>query len=174
MDKILQVHPDHWGLVYTVAICISPHYHYYEGFGILVDNQFKRGVRGVDSVYSNKRDRVRALQLMYKIMPLVERKDAAVFGTEKRAKLFGDFWLSFADILSTKDRYDNDNYRTLQFQQRTDLNTLPDYETDEEFFAARRNNFAPVDEKGNPIFYSVPASFDSARSDGERWRYVLA
>ncbi len=31
----------------------------------------------------------------------------------------------------------------------------------------------PVDADGNPIFYQVPTSWDAAKNDGERWRWLL-
>ena len=33
---------------------------------------------------------------------------------------------------------------------------------------------APVDAEGQPIFHRLPQSFESAGSDGERWRWLLA
>ena len=33
---------------------------------------------------------------------------------------------------------------------------------------------APVDKEGNPVFYEIPQTFQAAKSDGERWRCLLA
>src|SRR5262249_6528710 len=33
---------------------------------------------------------------------------------------------------------------------------------------------APVDAAGNPVFHHVPKSYETAQTDGERWRWLLA
>src|SRR5262249_23681707 len=57
-------------------------------------------------------------------------------------------------------------------QYITDLSKLPDYEDGNWY--GRGNQAAPVDDKGDPIFYSVPKSYEDAKSDGQRWRWLLA
>ncbi len=67
---------------------------------------------------------------------------------------------------------------TWQLQLLTDLKTLPDYEPSERWGfrggRGRGNSMgAPVDADGSPVFYAIPASFEAAANDGERWRFCL-
>lgn len=56
---------------------------------------------------------------------------------------------------------------------RTDLEELPDYEEGPYYHHRGQARGAPVDAKGNPIFYEVPERFEEAENDGERWRWCL-
>ena len=49
---------------------------------------------------------------------------------------------------------------------------LPDY--DEGYFYYREYNGAPVDAEGKPVYHTLPASWEAAKTDGERWRWALA
>ena len=60
-----------------------------------------------------------------------------------------------------------------RLQNLTDLSQFPD--NDEGFsVSVRKTTGAPVDADGNPVFYHVPKDFESAKSDGERWRWLLS
>ncbi|MCL2120140.1 MAG: MG2 domain-containing protein, partial [Planctomycetaceae bacterium] len=65
-----------------------------------------------------------------------------------------------------------------KMQALTDLSgTLPDYEKQDRSYGrygGSNESFAPVDEAGEPVYYRMPESFESAASDGERWRWCLA
>ncbi|MDR1964825.1 MAG: alpha-2-macroglobulin, partial [Planctomycetaceae bacterium] len=63
------------------------------------------------------------------------------------------------------------NSSVWKLQTLTDLNTLPDYQT-ERFWDVNHVK-GPVDADGNPVYYSVPESFETAKNDGERWRWCL-
>ncbi len=58
-----------------------------------------------------------------------------------------------------------------RLQVLTDLESLPDYEVGWGYGGG--NEGAPVDEANKPVFYSVPADWGHAKSDGERWRWAL-
>ncbi len=64
-----------------------------------------------------------------------------------------------------------------KLQVLTDLATLPDYEDGywQWWWRGQRQSErgAPVDAEGNSIFYAVPKSYADAKSDGERWRWML-
>ena len=54
-----------------------------------------------------------------------------------------------------------------------DLSKLPDYEEGYYWHRNRNHNGAPVDDKGNPVLHKLPTSYEAAKSDGERWRWLL-
>ncbi|MDD4537907.1 MAG: MG2 domain-containing protein [Lentisphaeria bacterium] len=64
------------------------------------------------------------------------------------------------------------DWRAWRLQVLTDIDTELDVTSAEEDVADLPG--APVDEKGEPIFYKVPESFAAAKNDGERWRWVLS
>ncbi len=130
--------------------------------GYIVAGKYYRGQRrgGGESVNSLERDRVRALQLFVQAMPLVAQEpnqnDAAEFYQHLAAAWMG-----------------NRGYgEAWRLQALTDLTVLPDYE--QGWYYGHGAGGAPVDAAGNPIYYLVPASFDKAVNDGERWRWCLA
>lgn len=65
-----------------------------------------------------------------------------------------------------------------KLQVLTDLATLPDYEDGywQWWWRGQQQSAhgAPVDAEGNPIYYSTPKSYADAKSDGERWRWMLS
>src|SRR5262249_55972623 len=64
-------------------------------------------------------------------------------------------------------------YEPWRLQYLTDLTQLPDYEPGYRGYRGSTPG-APVDAAGNPVFYHVPKSYEAAKSDGERWRWLLA
>ena len=52
-------------------------------------------------------------------------------------------------------------------QSLTDIQKIPDL-GDPVFWS--HNGAPPVDEDDNPIYYDQPATWEDAKSDGERWR----
>ena len=63
-----------------------------------------------------------------------------------------------------------------RLQSLTDLEKLPDYEPAVgygRFGGGNTNKGAPVDENGEPVLHKVPASWEDATSDGERWRWAM-
>jgi len=76
-----------------------------------------------------------------------------------------------------------DGREAWKLQDLTDLAVMPDYEEGNRW--NRRwgrggwggghggERGAPVDDKGEPIYYAIPKTWESAKSDGERWRWCL-
>lgn len=136
--------------------------------GYRVDNQFKRGSNrsGGQYMLCGERDRVRSLQLLVQAEKCLDKSD---FSDLEKA----NFYLQFAQSFSNR-RGGNSAW---QMQALTDISQLPDYQSPENYsrryYGSPVSN-APVDEEGNPVFQTLPESFESATSDGQRWRYLLS
>jgi hypothetical protein len=157
-DAVIAAHKGNWRLLATAAKSFTDNEHH----GFMVVGKFNRGNARGQGRYVNslKRDRVRALQLY--------EQAARLIGNENDKQAVGEFYLQFAGAFLTG----GGPYEPWRLQYLTDLADLPDY--DEGYFgyyAGTRG--APVDEKGNPILYYVPKSYDKAANDGERWRWLL-
>ncbi len=156
-EQAVAEHPDDWRLLAAVA----QSYLEVEHFGYLIAGEFRRGQHrgGGKVVNAADRDRVRAMQLYHRAMKAAESADdkqepAAMLREFAQAIRFGD------------------PSQAWRLQSLTDLETLPDYEEGWHHFGTAPQG-APVDEDGNPIFYAVPKSWDDAKNDGQRWRWVL-
>ena len=79
----------------------------------------------------------------------------------------GNFLLALANML-LGDRGASESWR---LQSLSDLKVLPDYEDGWMYY--HQTAGAPVDADGNPILHHVPKSFESAATDGQRWRWCL-
>jgi hypothetical protein len=155
-ESAVDAHAKSWRLLAAVG----RHYRSVDHYGEIIDNQFSRGQRrgGGEVVNTMDRDRVRALQLLIQATELVEGEPHEVAG----------LYFQLADLL----RYGTQGGAAWRLQTLTDLETLPD---NEEGWGQRvQTSGAPVDAEGNPVFHARPESFESAKSDGERWRWVLA
>ena len=78
------------------------------------------------------------------------------------------FWWKMAEMLYSLRGED----QWWKLERLTNLDVLPDYE-----LGYRRSTSsvgAPVDEQGNPIFFTAPKSWNAAQNDGQRWRWALA
>ncbi len=131
--------------------------------GFMISGKFERGQHRGSGKYMNsqERDRVRGLQLYNQAMPIVRNSTSP--GYEKC-----QFYSDFARAVLQGRGY-NDSW---QMQFLSDLSQLPDYE--EGYYGYRgETKGAPVDENGDPVFYKVPSGFTDAKSDGERWRWLL-
>ena len=163
-EAIVEAHSGDWRVLWAAAKnCMSvPHNgmiiagKFYRG-----DRPFGRGSQGGEFVSSFDRDRIRALQLMVEAMPRA-RQD------ENRNEV-SRFFESFAEMILGGRGY-HDAWR---LQVLSELVVLPDYEPGWGGYHGESRG-AAVDEAGNPVFYYVPKSFDSAKNDGERWRWCLA
>lgn len=157
VEEAVKIHKDHWRVLRAAAnqYLVTPHH------GFIVAGKFERGNhRGGGAVaHATERDRARALQLYLQAMPLAQKddakKDVALYFTE-----FSNAFLNNRGI-----------YEAWRFQVLTDLATLPDYE--EGWPGYRQYNGAPVDEKGNPVYFTSPKTWDEAKNDGERWRWTM-
>jgi alpha-2-macroglobulin len=149
---------------WTVLWYVADAYRSIPHYGTIVAGKFYRGPhRGGTARWVNAmdRDRLRGLQLMTEALPHAQKDD--------NHDLVSQFLLSLADMLQ--------DYRgrreAWRLQYKTDLTTLPDYEDGWGYYFGGQPQGAPVDEAGNPVFYSVPKRFDAAVSDGQRWRWCL-
>ncbi len=131
--------------------------------GYMIAGKFTRGSAegGGRYVYSLARDARRAFQLKRQAMDLVVQADLM---PDEAA----DFFLDFAALIQGGAAGYGSGW---QLQELSDLSFLPDY--DENWPGGRGSMGAPVDSEGQPVFYHVPQSFESAKSDGERWRWLL-
>ncbi|MDD5729396.1 MAG: hypothetical protein PHV59_12615, partial [Victivallales bacterium] len=133
-----------------------------DSYGYIVAGEFVRGDYrgGGDRVCVLERDRVKALRLMLGIMPQITKSK---------------FTSSYYKVLKKLLLWGRNGQNAWKLQYLTDVNKLPDYEKP----AVGRWGFgtrfygAPVDVDGNPVFYHVPANFQAAVNDGERWRYAV-
>ncbi len=157
LENTITAHAQNWRLLAAAA----RHYQTIPHHGFIIAGQFERGDHrgGGHLVHALERDRVRSLQLISAALPLAAEQATA---TEHGAVL-----LQTAEHLLGSRGY-GDAWR---LQALTDLSTLPDY--DEGYGFARETSNAPVDRDGNPVFHQVPASWQAAATDGERWRWCL-
>lgn len=165
VEDSVKVHANNWRLLQAAALI----YVHTEHHGSVVAGNFVRGDQAGRGEYftSTDRDRVRALQLFQQAMPLAS--------AEATKSELAQFYQHFAEAL-TLDTIGADAW---QLQVLTDLAVLPDYEPGHRWgrrgfgFHPQSPRGAPVDVEGNPVFYHVPESWAAAKSDGERWRWLL-
>ena len=160
-EKVVEVHSTNWRLLQAVA----QSYLQIEHNGVVIAGKFQRGSqRGGDGrqVHASERDRVRALQLLTQAIPLALKDDNKAAAAE--------FHWQFANTLLTG----NGQAQAWRLQALTDLATLPDYEEGYFWWRGQQPQGTPVDADGNPVFHAVPKSYEDAKSDGERWRWMLA
>ena len=164
-EQVVAVHKENWRLLQAAA----QSYLQIEHNGVIIAGKFQRGPhRGGDGkhVHASERDRVRALQLLTQAMPLALKDDNKADAAQFHA-VFGQVLLNGMG-----------HSEPWKLQVLTDITTLPDYEDGYWQWGWRGQqqsaHGAPVDEDGNPIFYSTPKSYADAKSDGERWRSMLA
>ncbi|MDR0870903.1 MAG: alpha-2-macroglobulin [Planctomycetaceae bacterium] len=154
LEDAVKIHKDDWKVLWTVGdlyIQFS-----YTG-GSLIGNKYQRGVYTGKRVFSTDRDRVRALQLFKDAVPLA-LKDEDKNGV-------ADFFLAWTRILQGEH---------WKMQALTDIAQLPDYSDEwQGRHGWNGNTKAPVDIDGNPVVYALPESFETAKNNGERWRWCL-
>jgi uncharacterized protein YfaS (alpha-2-macroglobulin family) len=158
-EGVIAAHKGNWRLLEAAAL----NYAQFDHFGFIVAGKFHRGGHRGGGRYVNAmaRDRVRALQLMQQALGLTRNE------TDKAA--LAGFHLHFADLLLSGAGF----YEPWRLQSLTDLKQLPDYEEGYRWYNPSAHG-APVDADGNPVFYHLPKSYEAARNDGERWRWMLA
>ena len=164
LEGAVAAHRRNWRLLETAA----QSYVSIEQFGFIVGGKFERGGHrgGGQYVMTALRDRTRALQLMHAAEVLVreEQKANPADATAQHAR----FYMQFADLVISQST----GAQAWRLQALSDLTNLPDYDGGRSFYSAVIQG-APVDAAGNPVFYQVPRDFESARSDGEKWRWML-
>ncbi len=158
--KAASAHSSDWQLLAAIAKSYMnvPHY------GYIVGGEFHRGQHrgGGKVVQASDRDRVQALRLYRQAFTLASAGDDKA--NADRAHARAEMLRNFAQALASGQPW--------RLQLLTDLDQLPDYE--EGWGYGGQPQGAPVDADGNPIFYALPKSWDAAKNDGERWRWVLA
>jgi len=159
-ENVIERHADNWRLMQNVARSYGQNNHW----GYMVAGKFQRGHHRGGGKYVNAiaRDRVRALQLMQQSMAAAEKDPAK--------PAVAQFYMAFARLIQ-QHRGDNQAWR---LQYLTDLSRLPDYEPGYGHAYDRQAPGAPVDDRGRPVYHKLPKSFESAASDGERWRWLMA
>ncbi|MFA6568893.1 MAG: MG2 domain-containing protein, partial [Victivallales bacterium] len=156
-EKVIAKSSQNWMLLQSAGQSLRDANHY----GFMISGKFERGEHRGSGKYVNsqERDRIRALQLYNQAMSVIQKESS---GNKYH------FYEDFARAVLQGRGY-NDSW---QMQFLSDLSQLPDYE--EGYYGYRgETKGAPVDEKGDPVFYKVPASFADAKCDGERWRWLL-
>lgn len=156
LDKAHEVHKDDWRFLAGLGQI----YQELDHFGFIVSGKFERGSHrgGGRYVSSVERDRTKALSLMHEALLSMQGEEDA-----EAAR----FYLQFAQTFSS---YGN-QHESWRLQALTDFSELPEYEDFSYNEGLTRG--APVNADGSPVFYQIPSSFDAARSDGERYRFLL-
>ena len=161
-ENVIDNFKGNWKLLWVAGKSFLEQYH----IGLLIDGKFVRGIGGIGKrVSAYRRDRVMGLQLFNQAYEIVSKTKKEIPEEE-----FYNFLISFANAINYYDSI-------YHLQDLTDISTLPDY--DEVDIYGMRSSFdniyigAPVNKEGNPIYYSIPANFATAKSDGERWRFLL-
>lgn len=165
LEEGVEKHPDSWPVLFAVG----SQYSSLSNFGSIVAGKFYRGSyrNGGRYVDSSERDRVRALQLLVKALKLTERNGARTNFATNFAEVAPIYW-QLAEALS---RHRN-ALSGWKLQHLTDLSHLPDY--DDSQYAYGQSIGAPVDDQGEPLYYKVPETFETAKNDGERFRWALS
>ncbi len=158
VESTVRAHAGNWRLLLAAA----QQYQTTQHQGFRVAGEYERGPHrgGGEMINSVERDRVRALQLMVQAMPLAQKDD--------RKDEVSTFFLQLGQMLLNN----RGHYEAWRLQYLADLTKLPDF--DEGYFYYRDYNGAPVDAEGKPIYHTLPASWEAATTDGQRWRWALA
>jgi hypothetical protein len=127
-------------------------------FGQIIDGGFQRGMNGQgEYIQVTEQDRLRALQCLLHAHRTVEK------GGAKEV----EFLRQIGNAL-TLARTGSGNVWRLHLL--TDLAATPDYT---ERIDTITSEGAPAGEDGNPVWLNVPESWETAVSDGERWRWTM-
>ncbi len=161
LEKAVAAHPQDWQLLDAAGkSLLQLGYHY----GAIIDNTFQRGNNSGTGKFvgSYDRDRVRALQLFEQALKTVPAGEEGA-----------EFYQSFAAMLQQQESW--------KLQVLTDLTKLPDYDETNPYQHRWHGRHygqdlrgAPVDANGDPVYHKLPQSWETATSDGERWRWLLA
>ena len=165
LPAAVELHKDNPHVLIGAASALMQTQH----FGTVVAGEFRRGRNRGDTgkfVNTNERDRVLALQYLERVF--------AIQGQLNQSQRI-EFLTAFAKLVML-NRQGADSWR---LQTSTDLKTLPDFEENGAYgfrfgHGGSGSSGAPVDEDGNPVLYSTPESWAAAKSDGERWRWLLS
>ncbi|QDT64656.1 alpha-2-macroglobulin family protein [Calycomorphotria hydatis] len=161
-EKVIAAHAGEPHLLQEAANSLLNGMHY----GYLIGEEFHRGYRDArgEWVEATERDRVRALQLLLQGAPHVEK-------LETKAAQQNYFYTAEQALLNGRS-----GYMAWKLQELTDLSELPDFLRQQNRrwgWNPSPNRGAPVDADGNPVYHHLPEHWEEAKSDGERYRWVL-
>jgi uncharacterized protein YfaS (alpha-2-macroglobulin family) len=201
-EQVITVHRKNWRLLTAAAMNYIGHEHTGSAIAGKFVRCDQRA--GIGACSARLRDHVRALQLMQEALPLTktepDRHAVALFHLLFAGILVNDFdtvsekdvrrelfplarWLP-RNLTQTEDRRNLGNALNFGFEANpidyvrrlsrlTDSSNLPDFEDSRGSFGDT-SYAAPVSADGKPIVHHVPASYEAAKTDGERWRWNLA
>jgi len=166
VEDTVKSHAQDWRLLQAAAV----HFQSTQSRGTIISGEFQRGQHaGGKHVSSEDRDRVRSLQLFEQAVKSVETAD-------EKPEVKAGFYAQVVQSITQRAGW--------ELQALTDLTKLPDYEENQHVRFGRGrwhgpqpygdDRGAPVDAKGEPVFHKTPESWAAAKSDGERFRWLLA
>ncbi|MFA6930497.1 MAG: MG2 domain-containing protein, partial [Lentisphaeria bacterium] len=144
-------------------------------YGILQGGKFYRGEHRSSGTWINiqERNRRESLQHFEKARQLLQEQAAS---DSERISFFLDYAAAFLErdgnaLLNGNSGLWNLSGKAWRLQQLSDLQRLPDWNSADN----DTNDIlgAPVNREGKTIFYTIPASYAEALSDGERFRWLL-
>ena len=162
--------PEDWWLQWQIGEYVQA----MPNYGVLLDGKFYRGTHRVTGTSLRVRERNRRQGLLHfeKARNLLQTQTASDW---ERIEFFLEYAAAFlqndASSLLRETYLPDLLGRAWRLQTLSDLEQVPDW--DSAANADIQISGAPVDETGNPIFYQVPASFERATNDGERFRWLL-
>ena len=161
LEKIVQTYPNCWPMLQQVAKCYG--YNLLKT-GYIVGGKFYRGRQRQGGTLAScaERDRIRALQILEQCVPLVQ-KDSDTIGA-------GWFFIDFAQTLLQMRQHNTGSW---ELQALSDTSKLPDWDTMNPYGRPYHPQGSPVDESGKVVFFEVPQSWETAKNDGQRWRWAL-
>lgn len=160
LEKVVETHSENWRAYWSASEALSNSSHH----GYIVAGEFSRGNHrgGGRYVSTYERDRVRVLDWLFKAHALMP--------DETDGELAANFYAFFSNQMAAQ-RMGNQAWK---LQQLTDVENLPDYEERYRYgYGGGTNKGAPVTEDGQPVYHNIPESLATAKSDGERWRWLL-
>jgi uncharacterized protein YfaS (alpha-2-macroglobulin family) len=170
LESTAKTHANNWRVLGAVAWQVANQQHY----GTLIAGEFQRGPQrgGVGKVVNAiDRDRVRALKLFRQALTQLNARLVLLNTRNDEQKSPAAFALMqhFAGVVLRS----GEQIQYWRLQELTDLDNLPGYEDGWDYGAGAPSG-APVNKAGEPVYYELPASWDAAKNDGERWRWLLA
>lgn len=164
LQRAIEAHPNDWQVYTKAAELLNQSEHY----GVIVTGEFSRGSQRGGGAFVDVQERDHAQALIW--MNVARQKLPIDLGGAEKSLFYRDYAGFFL----------HNGTGAWRLQDLTDLETLPDYPEASPgrgrfrgWNPESRSQGAPVDEQGNPVFIKVPESFETARTDGERWRWCL-
>ena len=163
LKRVLQQHGERPEMLVALAGQYGglPHH------GFEIAGEFRRGNHrgGGQTMSVGETDRVRQLQLLLRAME--SKEESASF----RSKT----WQQIASVLSMNHQ----GRSAWRLQTLTDLTKLPEPVSGGRGMWGRYSGGTatysdpPVTAEGKPVLYEIPDDWDSARNDGQRWRWAM-